>query len=266
MSEDMGWSARIKSAIDKNQFVIACQPIVDAFTQNISRHEVLIRLPNDDGSGFILPAGFLPSAVRLGLMNDIDRWVVKHTITLLGQQSNQVPELNFSINLSAKSLEDKNMFPLIASQMDKNRVNPTQITFEITETDAIANMTNAVKFLNQLRNLGCTTALDDFGVGYSSFAYLKDLPVDYVKIDGSFVRNMQRDSLQLTMVRSMNDIAHALGKLTVAEYVDNRECMDQLKDIGVDYLQGFYVGEPQVLESVHTNAQQSVLSGITRAQ
>lgn len=126
-------------------------------------------------------------------------------------------------------------------------------------------MSNAVKFLKQLRNLGCTTALDDFGVGYSSFAYLKDLPVDYVKIDGSFVRNMQRDSLQLTMVRSMNDIAHALGKQTVAEYVDNRECMDQLKSIGVDYLQGFYVGKPQVLEAVSSHSLQSIMPRVNTA-
>ncbi|MCK4586616.1 MAG: EAL domain-containing protein, partial [Gammaproteobacteria bacterium] len=123
------------------------------------------------------------------------------------------------------------------------------VTFEITETVAIANIDAAVDFLHQLRNHGCQTALDDFGVGYSSFAYLKDLPVDYVKIDGSFVRDIHRDKLQLAMVRSMNDIAHAMGKYTVAEFVDSAEVVKLLKEMEVDFIQGYHIGGPSLIEN-----------------
>lgn len=142
---------------------------------------------------------------------------------------------------------DLEMLKTITNTLLQNGVPPTAVTFEITETIAIANLGTAVEFLSQLRTLGCQTALDDFGVGYSSFAYLKDLPVDYVKIDGSFVRDIHRDNLQLAMVRSMNDIAHAMGKYTIAEFVDSRECLKILKDMGVDYVQGYYVGAPRLL-------------------
>ena len=142
------------------------------------------------------------------------------------------------------------MYKCIAEALERYGVDPRLVMFEITETVAIANMVAALDFLIRIRSLGCKTALDDFGVGYSSFAYLKDLPVDYVKIDGSFVRNMSNDVLQLTMVRSMNDIAHALGKLTVAEYVDSEATFIKLKEIGVDFVQGFHTGKPQSLDSV----------------
>lgn len=246
MSEDMGWAARIKRAIDEDRFLIACQPIVDANTNKISRHEVLLRLLGDDGN-IIHPSGFLSSAERFGLMRSIDRWVIQHAIETLGIRSRRDPSICFSINLSAKSLEDATMLQVITDALRLHGVNPKSITFEITENVAIANLNTAVDFLNHLRELGCQTALDDFGVGYSSFTYLKDLPVDLVKIDGSFVRNMQKDILQLAMVRSMNDIAHALGKSTVAEYVDNKESYTQLKEMGVDYLQGFYTGKPSII-------------------
>lgn len=246
MSEDMGWATRIKNAISENRFLIACQPIVDARTHQIARQEVLLRLCGDDG-GIIYPSGFLPSAERFGLMHSIDRWVVEHAIELLGQQIKQNPETHFSVNLSAKSLEDATMYHVITDALDKCQVKPTSVTFEITENVAIANMSSAIEFLNRVRDLGCQTALDDFGVGYSSFTYLKDLPVDLVKIDGSFVRNMQKDVLQYTMVRSMNDIAHALGKMTVAEYVDSEDCLDKLQEIGVDFVQGYYTGKPSIV-------------------
>lgn len=246
MSADMGWAARIKRAIDEDRFLIACQPIIDVHTNKVSRHEVLLRLLGDDGT-IIQPSGFLSSAERFGLMRSIDRWVIEHAIETLGKRLRRDPHVCFSINLSAKSLEDSTMLQVITDALQQNGVSPTSITFEITENVAIANLPTAVDFLNHLREMGCQTALDDFGVGYSSFTYLKDLPVDLVKIDGSFVRNMQKDVLQLAMVRSMNDIAHALGKSTVAEYVDNKECYLQLKDIGVDYVQGYYTGKPSII-------------------
>jgi len=249
MSEDMGWVARIKNAIAEDRFFIACQPIINLRTQDVSRYEVLLRMRDDDGST-ILPAGFLPSAERFGLMRSIDRWVINNAINLLGNQLKNGRIINLSINLSAKSLEDSTMYDSITEALDMYSVDPRLVMFEITETVAIANMTAALDLLNRLRSLGCKTALDDFGVGYSSFAYLKDLPVDYVKIDGSFVQNMSKDVLQSTMVRSMNDIAHALGKLTVAEYVDSEETYMRLKELGVDFVQGFHTGKPMLFEDI----------------
>jgi len=247
MSEDMGWARRIKDAIENDQFRIACQPIMDAKSGEIYRQEVLLRM-NDGNDGLILPAGFLPSAERFGLMRAIDSWVIQKSIEYLGVQLKKNPRLHFSINLAAESVGDKKVLDIITNCLMRHEVPPTAVTFEITETVAIANLDSAVDFLNQLRNHGCQTALDDFGVGYSSFAYLKDLPVDYVKIDGSFVRDIHRDKLQLAMVRSMNDIAHAMGKYTVAEFVDNADVLKMLKEMGVDFIQGYHIGVPVLIE------------------
>ncbi len=256
MSEDMGWVARIKNAIEKDRFFIACQPIINMRTQDVSRFEVLLRMQDDDGST-ILPAGFLPSAERFGLMCSIDRWVINKAINLLGDQLKNGRIISISINLSAKSLEDPTTYDCITEALNRYSVDPRLVMFEITETVAIANMSAALDLLNRLRSLGCKTALDDFGVGYSSFAYLKDLPVDYVKIDGSFVQNMSKDVLQLTMVRSMNDIAHALGKLTVAEYVDSEETYLRLRELGVDFVQGFHTGKPKHFSAILTEKRQT---------
>ena len=248
MTEDMGWAGKIKAAIEQDLFCLACQPIMELKSGKIFTQEVLLRMRDEMGN-LILPAGFIGSAERFGLMRAVDNWVVNHAIEYLGQQLRRNPHLHFSINLSAESIGDFTMLEAITNALFKNNVQPTAVTFEITETIAIANLGPAVEFLTRLRNLGCQTALDDFGVGYSSFAYLKDLPVDFVKIDGSFVRDVHRDNLQLAMVRSMNDIAHAMGKYTVAEFVDNHEAMRVLKEMGVDYIQGYYVGGPSLVGS-----------------
>jgi len=246
MTEDMGWAGKIKKAIEEDLFCLACQPIMELKSNQVFRQEVLLRMRDETG-GLILPAGFIASAERFGLMRAVDNWVVNHAIESLGKQLQKNPHLHFSINLSAESIGDFSILETITAALLTNNVPPTAVTFEITETIAIANLGPAVEFLTRLRNLGCQTALDDFGVGYSSFAYLKDLPVDFVKIDGSFVRDVHRDNLQLAMVRSMNDIAHAMGKYTIAEFVDNHDAMRVLKDMGVDYIQGYYVGGPRLL-------------------
>ncbi len=247
MTKDMGWANKIKTAIEEDQFCLACQPIMELESGQIFRQEVLLRM-RDEAGNLILPAGFIASAERFGLMRAVDTWVVNRAIQYLGEQLQRNPRLHFSVNLSAESIGDSIMLETITSALKRHAVPATALTFEITETIAIANLGPAVEFLARLRNLGCQTALDDFGVGYSSFAYLKDLPVDFVKIDGSFVRNVHNDNLQLAMVRSMNEIAHAMGKQTVAEFVDNRDSMRVLKTIGVDYIQGYFVGGPRLLE------------------
>lgn len=247
MYADMGWARRIKSAIENNHFSLACQPIAQTDTLVVSSYEVLLRM-RDENDLFIMPAGFLPSAERFGLMLDIDRWVIVHAIEALGALRKANPNLRYSVNLSAKAVCDTSILTVIKDALIRNQVEPSAITFEITETVAIGNMSTAVSFMEQLRNLGCFIALDDFGVGYSSFGYLKDLPVDYVKIDGSFVKNIETNALHRAMVKSMNEIAHAIGKKTVAEFVESERGLAILREIGVDYVQGYLVGKPMIVD------------------
>lgn len=243
ISDDMGWVRRIKDALRSNRFMFVVQPIMLSSTHEINRCEVLLRMLDEEGR-FIMPSGFIPPAERFGLMPDIDRWVVNHAIDYLAEDENA--NFNLSINLSAVSFDDEGMINFITDKIKQTGIDPTRMTFEITETVAMANLELTATFLEKLRSLGCRTALDDFGVGYSSFAYLKDLPVDYVKIDGSFVRDIDTNELNKAIVKSMNDVAQAMGKLTVAEFVETEAGMRVLELIGVDYLQGYYIGRPEI--------------------
>ena len=247
MHADMGWARRIKQAIENDHFVLTCQPIAHTDTLVVSSYEVLLRLRGENNE-FVMPAGFLPSAERFGLMLDIDRWVIEHSIAALAALRKGSPQLRYSVNLSAKAVCDASILSVIKEFLVRYHVEPSAITFEITENVAIGNMSLAVNFMEQLRALGCYTALDDFGVGYSSFAYLKDLPVDYVKIDGSFVKNIETNALHRAMVKSMNEVAHAVGKKTVAEFVENERSLVMLREIGVDCVQGYHIGKPLVVE------------------
>ncbi len=251
MRQDMGWAKRIKRAIEYDQFVFACQPIMDVKSNKIFSYEVLLRM-QDATEKNILPAGFLPSAERFGLILDIDRWIIRNSIAELGRLRGNGLDIFCSINLSAKAVCDEDTLSIITDAIEANKVDPKAITFEITENTAIDNFDTAIVFLEALHNLGCFTALDDFGVGYSSFAYLKDLPVDYVKIDGSFVKNIESDALNMAMVKSMNEVAHAVGRKTVAEFVENKQGLEILRGIGVDYVQGYYIGKPLFARSYVT--------------
>ena len=246
MSLDMGWSRRIKDAIEQDQFTLVAQPIVDTRNKHASTYELLLRLLDERGD-FIMPNGFLPSAERFGLATEIDRWVITHSIRTLATLSPEFPDLRFSINLSGQTLSEPDVCNLIIAELRRAKLDPSVLTFEVTETVAIANMLLAETFLSKLKAIGCSTALDDFGSGMSSFAYLRELPVDYVKIDGRFVRNMATNTVDQAMVRAMNDIAHALGKRTVAEFVENEECYRLLCEYGVDFAQGLYLGAPEAI-------------------
>jgi EAL domain-containing protein (putative c-di-GMP-specific phosphodiesterase class I) len=246
MSLDMGWSRRIKEAIEEGRFALACQPIFDTLTNEVESFEVLVRMM-DRNNELILPGGFMPSAERFGLAVDIDKWVIQNAIETLAEQRSALKNLRYSINLSGQTLSDPSVFPLILDRLTATGLDPSAITFEVTETVAIADMARAESFLSNLKKMGCRTALDDFGSGFSSFAYLQDLPVDIVKIDGRFVRNLADNPVDQAMVRAMNDIAHALGKKTVAEFVENARCYEVLKDYGVDYAQGYHLGRPDIV-------------------
>jgi EAL domain-containing protein (putative c-di-GMP-specific phosphodiesterase class I) len=213
----------------------------------VKSHEILVRLRDEHGE-LIMPSGFLPTAERFGLAAEIDQWVIRHAITLLAEQRRQDPARRFAINLSAQSLNSPAVAEVITQTLAATGLEPTALTFEVTETAAIADMNTAVAFLAQLRALGCQTALDDFGSGLSSFAYLKEMPVDLVKIDGRFVKHLLRSPVDQAMVKAMNDIAHALGKETVAEFVESEEHFQLLKELGVDYGQGYHLGKPEIVE------------------
>ncbi|GAB4303136.1 MAG: hypothetical protein Kow0096_25050 [Thiohalomonadaceae bacterium] len=247
MFADMGWARSIKQAIEQDGFVFALQPIVTIPHRSVVSYELLLRMRGENGE-IIMPSGFMPSAERFGLILEIDRWVVSKAIRLLAENVVE-PGARLSVNLSAMAIGDQEVLRLITAELEQHGVAPQRLTFEITETIAMADLSAAVDFLASLRALGCATALDDFGVGYSSFAYLKDLPVDYVKIDGSFVRDIAKDSVQLAMVKSMNEIAHAMAKQTVAEYVDNDEVLRLLAEIGVDFAQGYLTGRPRLVDA-----------------
>ena len=261
MALDMGWSQRIRDAIEHNHFLLACQPIMDTVTGRIESYEVLIRLREANGE-YILPGGFLPVAERFGLAVDIDKWVIVHAIEVLAEQRKTQPDLRFSINLSGHTLSEQHVCELILSRLSITGLPPSALTFEITETAAISDMTKASAFLSRLQNIGCMTALDDFGSGLSSFTYLRDLPIDIVKIDGSFVKNVAANRIDQATVRAMNDIAHAMGKKTVAEFVESEEILKLLVEYGVDYVQGYYFGRPEAILPCDMIATHGSASGI----
>ncbi len=245
MSLDMGWSRRIKEAIEKDRFVLARQPIVNTATREVESYEVLIRML-DERNELIMPSGFLSTAERFGLSAEIDKWVIQHAIDDLARMRQESPRLRYAINLSGRTLTTPGICELIQDKIGETGLDPSALTFEVTETVAISDMAAAEIFLSRLRSMGCHTALDDFGSGMASFAYLKDLPVSSVKIDGRFVKNLDASPIDQAMVKAMNEIAHALGKKTVAEFVENEESFKMLAAFGIDYAQGYYLGRPEV--------------------
>jgi len=246
LSLDMGWSRRIKIALEKDHFALACQAIVNTRTRKLECYEVLIRML-DENNEIIMPGGFLPAAERFGLAADIDHWVIANAIDTLIEQRKNSPKLRYAINLSGMTLSNTNIYDVIQEKLKQTGLDPSALTFEVTETAAIADMNRAQIFLSQLQNLGCKTALDDFGSGMSSFAYLKDLPIDIVKIDGRFVKNLAENPVDRAMVKAMSEISQALNKQTVAEFVQDEKTMELLAQYGVDYGQGYYLGRPEMV-------------------
>lgn len=189
---------------------------------------------------------FIPAAERYNLMGTLDRWVVRTVFQRLGKRTD-VADTVCAINLSGQSVGDENMLKFILDQFEQNAIPPGHICFEITETPAIANLRSALKLIETLRSLGCRFSLDDFGSGMSSFGYLRQLKVDFLKIDGSFVRNILTDATDHAMVEAINNIGHVMGIQTIAEFVENQEIREALQRIGVDYVQGFGIHRPESL-------------------
>ncbi len=237
----------IKQALSERRFILHYQPIKAIQLEEPTSHfEVLLRLKGDNGA-LISPAIFIPTAERFNLMAKIDMWVVTEAISVLAELQAAGRDVVFSINLSGTSLGDQALQDCIKSSMSQHELAGGSLIFEVTETAAVsvATLEQTTEFMQHLRSKGCKFSLDDFGTGFSSFAYLKYLPVDYVKIDGTFVRDILKDPVDQAMVRSINQISHSLGKKTVAEFVESKEILDQIKIIGVDYAQGYHLGKPE---------------------
>ncbi len=245
MHSEMQWITQIENALNDNAFSLFTQRIVSTDDSNrVCRYEILLRLIERDGT-IHFPGSFLPAAERFGLMPRIDRWVITHTLTdphiIRFIERNEV-EIN--INISWATLNDDALLGFIRDLLQQSPIPASAICFEITETAAIANVPATVRFMRNMKLLGCKFALDDFGSGLSSFGYLKNLPVDYLKIDGSFIRDITTDSTNYAMVESINHIGKVMGLRTVAEYVHDRDTCDQLRRIDVDFMQGYYVHTP----------------------
>lgn len=239
-------AADIKQALLDNKFVLYYQVITAIQENESTRHfEVLLRMRGDNET-LISPAIFIPTAERFNLMTQIDIWVVTEAIKVLAERQKSGQDIAFSINLSGTSLGEQALQDCIKSNMSKYDLTEGSLVFEVTETAAVsvATLEQTTEFMHHLRSKGCKFALDDFGTGFSSFAYLKYLPVDFVKIDGTFVRDILKDPVDKAMVRSINQISHSLGKKTVAEFVESEEILAQIKLIGVDYAQGYHLGKP----------------------
>jgi len=251
---EMQWVHRINDALTHNRFVLYYQPIkpLGPNKNESSGHcEILIRMLSDSGE-LIPPLAFIPAAERYNLMAKIDKWVIENVIKMLHDlpANSQLPDnCSISINLSAQTLNDESIHDFILDQLSHCPVPASKFCFEVTETYAIAHLSKTRNLINRLKSSGCRFALDDFGSGLSSFAYLKNLPVDYLKIDGCFIRNIHDDEMDYALVESINQIGHILGMKTVAEYVDSAEKMDQLIKIGVDFAQGYHLGRPQPFET-----------------
>ena len=252
MTADISWSQRIKGALKNDDFLLHYQPIIDLASGEPSMYETLVRMRGDDGET-IPPAAFLPAANRFGLMVDIDHMVIRKAFASLSGFRRRGLDLRFTLNLSGYVFNDTKLIGFIAEQLNENELDPSAVVFEITEQVAVRHLGEAGGLIRDLMQLGCQFALDDFGTGFSSFNYLKHLPVDYIKIDGSFVSNMVNDRLDQAMVKSIIQVAKTVGKQTIAEFVQNEETLDMLRDLGVDYAQGYHLGKPAsaLLHEVH---------------
>lgn len=242
------WEHRIREALDNDRFVLHAQPI-QSLSTCAYQYELLIRLREENGQ-LIMPGAFLTVAERTGLIRNIDRWVLSQAIHLIAAEQRAGRSLRLEVNLSGKAFADPDLLSRIARDIVDTEINPGNLTLEITETAAIADIDQAGRFINTLRGFGCRFALDDFGVGFSSFSYLKQLPVDYLKIDGSFIKDLPNDPVDQEIVKAVVKVARGLGKETIAEFVEDAETVRLLTEDGVDHAQGYFIGRPRPISEL----------------
>jgi diguanylate cyclase (GGDEF)-like protein/PAS domain S-box-containing protein len=246
---EMQWMARITSALEQNRLQLWRQTIAPVCATGFQGnfYEVLLRM-KDTAGGILEPEAFLPYAERYNLASRLDRWVVFNTLDWFRHHPDAYEELWLcSMNLSVQSLMDENFLDEISAYFSKNALKPEKFCFEVSETAAISNLNHATRFITALTELGCHFALDDFGSGLASFAYLGNLPVDYIKIDGIFVEDILENKVHAALVKSINEVCHVMGKKTIAKFAGSQPQLEKLKQMGVDYAQGFGIGKPKLL-------------------
>lgn len=252
---EIQWVPRINDALAQDQFELYAQLISASGTELHKHYELLLRMLDKEGQ-IIGPDQFMHSAERYDLIGNIDRWVVKQALQALHDNPGFVDQIDFvSINLSGRSLGDDRFMDYVQDLINAQPFLAQKVCFEVTETAVISDMDNALHFIKSLKNCGCRFALDDFGCGLSSFGYLKNLPVDYLKIDGLFVKNMTADKIDYAMVKSINEIAQVIGIKTIAEYVESADIQTQLEALGVDYFQGYHIAKPMPLKQIIINQE-----------
>ena len=245
------WIDRMNDLLDNDYLVLRAQPIQQIVGSDTTHHyEILLGLR--DADGIVSPPGeFIEAAECYNRMQRVDRWVIERAFAWIAELAEkQLPIPKLSINLSGNSLNDATFLDFLVDQFGNFRVTPSTICFEITETATIKNLTNAADFIHQVKKIGCSFALDDFGTGLSSYEYLKHLPVDYLKIDGMFVVDIHKNPNDYAMVKSINEIAHFMGKKTIAEFVESDAALNALREIGIDFAQGYHVGQPRLLDEL----------------
>jgi len=241
LNEEVYWKQQIELALQEERFFLDFQPIIEIGTRRISHYEVLIRMRERDGS-VALPGKFIPVAERTGLIHRIDHLVLTRAVEVLASRPHS--DFTLSINLSGKVVDEQEFLPLLRRLLEQSGIDPHRLLIEITETAALADIPAAAQLMSSVRALGCRTALDDFGAGFSSFFYLRELSLDMVKIDGSFIRNLPRSSEDRIFVRAITEVARGLGKQTIAEFVEDEETLQMLHELRVDYAQGYHIGRP----------------------
>jgi len=244
--DEMLWVQQIRQALEDNRFQLYRQSIASVNSDATHHSELLIRLLDED-KRLVQPGSFIPAAERFGLMPDLDRWVVRNALTYMsgnGSISKNNGRNVVFINLSGATLGDTDFCDYVLDEIRSSKIDSASIGFEITETSVISNLSVAINFIERIKQFGCLVALDDFGTGLSTFSYLKAIPADYVKIDGSFIRDMMDDKMDAAIVDAINKICHVAGLKTIAEYVESTDVWRQLGDMGIDYVQGFAVHRP----------------------
>ena len=251
--EEMKWVSRITSAVEEDRLELYYQPIIGIGKEtagSCGHYELLLRMRDENG-GLVGPDQFIPAAERYNLMSTLDRWVIHEALTQLADRNTESDDARYTlaINLSGTSLSEDRFLEYVIDELTSHKLPRRAICFEITETAAISNLSRVIHFMQTLKKLGCMFSLDDFGSGLSSFTYLKNLPVDFLKIDGQFIRNVADDSVDESMVRAISQVGNAMGIETIAERVETKEVLDKLSELGIAYAQGFYIARPT---SVHS--------------
>ena len=250
--EEMKWVSRITSAVEEDRFELFYQPIIGIGKLNSNsrgHYELLLRMRDERGE-LVGPDQFIPAAERYNLMSTLDRWVISTALSeLADREGKDEARYTIAINLSGTSLSEDRFLEFVVNELEKQKLPNGAICFEITETAAISTLSRVVHFMKALKKLGCKFSLDDFGSGLSSFTYLKNLPVDYLKIDGQFIRNVVDDSVDESMVKAISQVGHAMGIETIAERVETKEVLEKLGALGIEFAQGYYIARPTSVQS-----------------